>query len=314
MSTPLRSFVIVNRRSAAGRTGTTWSQTEKILRAKLGDFEYAFTEAPGHATSLARRALEQDHELVVAVGGDGTLNEVLNGFFNGRVAVRPSAALGMLPAGTGCDFPRTLGLSTNVEEAAAELVGRTTRAIDVGYARFEDLEGNEVERRFINVLSFGVGGEVARAAATANKRLPAKLLFALLSLRELFRYQDKAVTVEEDDAPPRTIAVTNYSICNAQYHGGGIRVGPNAAIDDSWFDVTHWSDFRLRHLVWHRAKLYDGSHTTLPGTVLTRARTIKATSAQRVLVDCDGENPGRLPLTVELLPGALRFKVAPEKE
>src|SRR5579864_4932807 len=130
-----RSFVIVNPASAAGATGRRWDRIAKLLRTSLGDFEHAATQAPGEAGTLARTALREGFEMVVSVGGDGTLNEVVGGFFDGAVPLAPQAVLGVVALGTGCDFGRTIA-QTDLESACARLAGRNTRTIDLGLAHF----------------------------------------------------------------------------------------------------------------------------------------------------------------------------------
>jgi YegS/Rv2252/BmrU family lipid kinase len=279
------------------------------LRRALGPFDHAFTNGPEHASVLSRQALERDFEMVVAVGGDGTFNEVAGGFFEGRRSVAPDAVLGLVPQGTGCDFPRSIGLGTSTEEACARLARRTARRIDVGHARFVNPSGQPAERVFLNVVSFGCGGAVVHAISTsAAKRFGGKLAFMLVTATTLLRYRDQAVTVAVDDGTPETMAVTNYAVCNGQYFGGGMRVAPDAEVDDGSLDVTIWAGFGLKDFVLKRRLLYDGTHIHDPGTRTLRARSVVATSLEPVRLDIDGESAGYLPLSVEITPGALRLK------
>src|ERR1700722_20182569 len=156
----LRSFVIVNPTSAAGAAGRHCDRIAKLLRSSLGNFEHAATRKPGDATTLSRSALRQGFEMVVCVGGDGTLNEVVGGFFDGAAAVAPEAVLGVVALGTGCDFGRTLD-QKDIEAPRARLAGGNTGSIDVGLARFMGHDGAPATRIFINVAAFGSGGLVA---------------------------------------------------------------------------------------------------------------------------------------------------------
>lgn len=302
-----RTLVVVNPASAAGATRRHWDRIARALRRTLGPFEHAFSDAPRHATALTRRALEAGFEMVVAVGGDGTLNEVACGFFRGRRPVAPRAVLGVIPHGTGRDFARALGVFT-LEQACARLVGRGTRSMDVGHARFVAEDGRPAERVFLNVASFGCSGGVAHALGRGTKRVGGSLAFALATAWILAAYRDQAVIVTLDGGAPRELAITNCAVCNGRYFGGGMQVAPQAEVDDGLLDVTIWAGFGLLDFVRKRRTLYDGTHVREPGTRLFRARTVSASSPAEVLVELDGESVGRLPVSVEILPAALRLK------
>ena len=307
-SNALRSFVIVNPASGARIGGRRWDRLARLLSSSLGEFEHAFTLAPGDATRLSRSALRAGFEMVVAVGGDGTLNEVVNGFFDGAVPVAPEAALGIVALGTGGDFGRTLG-QQDVESACARLAGRRTRTIDVGLARFTGHDGVVIERIFINVASFGVSGLVARLVNSRLKAISGQLSFTLATLRALAVYRDASVTLQFDDLPPRSLALTNAAFGNGRFFGAGMQVTPTAQLDDGELDVTMWSGFGLMEFIQKRRSLYDGSHVSEPGAQVLKTRRASASSLQSVRVELDGESVGLLPLRVEVLPGVLKLKV-----
>jgi YegS/Rv2252/BmrU family lipid kinase len=300
--------VIVNPAAAAGATGRRWDRIAKLLRSSLGDFDHVVTRAPGDATMLSLAALRDGIEMVVAVGGDGTLNEVVGGFFDGAAPVAPNAVLGVVAIGTGCDFGRTMG-PADLESACARLGGRETRLIDVGLARFTAHGGAPTMRIFINVVSFGVGGLVARLVSPRLKAVSGQLAFTLATLRALAVYRDRTVVLEFDDMPPRSLAITNCAFGNGRFFGAGMQVAPAAQLDDGELDVTIWSGFGLMDFIRKRHRLYDGSHVREPGAQVLRTRRTIATSESTVLLELDGESVGRLPLQLEVLPGALRLKV-----
>jgi diacylglycerol kinase (ATP) len=304
----LRTLVIVNPAAAAGATRRRWDLIARTLRRSIGSFEHAFTDAPRHATALARDGLAAGFELIIAVGGDGTANEVACGFFDGARPTAPTAILGVIPRGTGCDLPRTLRTGRTVEEACARMSGQNACMIDVGHASFVGHDGVAAERVFLNVLSFGCGGAVVHALRGGTKRAGRGLVFPLATARVLYAYQDQPVTVEVDGGPPEHLLITNYAVCNARYFGGGMKVAPAAEVDDGVLDVTIWAGYGLRDFVFKWRSLYDGTHVDAPGTRVTRARRVDATSSAAVLLDIDGEPAGRLPIRVEILPRALLFK------
>jgi len=303
-----RSFVIVNPASAAGATGRRWDRIAKLLRASLGDFEHVMTRAPGEATSVSRAALRGGFEMIVSVGGDGTLNEVVGGFFLGSTPVSPEAVLGVVAVGTGSDFGRTFE-QVDLESACSRLGGRETRSIDLGLARFTGHDGAATTRIFINVASFGVGGLVTRMLSPRLKAISGRLAFSVATLRALAAYRDRIVTLGFDEMPARSLAITNCAFGNGRFFGAGMQVAPAALLDDGELDVTIWSGFGLIDFIRKRNTLYDGSHLRLPGAQALRTRRATAASESTVLLEIDGESAGRLPLQLEVLPAALRLKI-----
>ncbi|MHB1843928.1 MAG: diacylglycerol/lipid kinase family protein [Deltaproteobacteria bacterium] len=295
---------IVNPRSANGSTARLWPELAGRLARSVGEVSARFTTGPGQATDLTREALRAGASLVLSVGGDGTHNEVANGFFEGGQPVRPEAAMGIIPAGTGGDFRRAFGWSADPREAIGRLATGARRKIDVGRLTFSTDRGEAV-RHFVNVASFGIGGLVDDRVNHTTKILGGKASFALASLRALVAYRDQQIRLSLDDEPARELLVTSIAVANGQYFGGGMWVAPEARPDDGLFDITIWQGFGLADFVLRAGRLYDGSHRKLPGTTMARARRVRAESDEIVLLDVDGEQPGRLPATFELLPGAL---------
>jgi YegS/Rv2252/BmrU family lipid kinase len=311
--TARRCFVVVNPSAGAGRAGRLWPHIAALLRDALGDFSHAMTTAQGHATALARDVLLAGSERIVAVGGDGTFGEVASGFFDSGRPLAPMAELGLLPVGTGCDLPRSIGLAPGIQQACAQFAQDGARAIDVGHVAFADHHGREAERIFLNVASFGCGGAVSAAVARAGrrpggKRLGGRLTFLLASASVLAGYRDLPVRVSVDDGTPEALLVTNYAVCNGRYFGGGMQVAPDARLDDGLFDVTIWAGYRLSDFLLRQRRLYDGRHVEDTRTQRLRGRRVSARSDRQVLLDVDGENPGTLPVRIELLPCALRLK------
>jgi YegS/Rv2252/BmrU family lipid kinase len=302
-----RSLVIVNPASAAGEAGRCWDRVAKLLRSSLGEFEHVFTRMPGEATALTRIAVRGGFEMIVCVGGDGTLNEIVGGFFDGAVPIAPDAVLGVVALGTGCDFGRTID-QANLESACAKLGGRKTRSIDVGLAHYTGHDGAPTVRIFINVASFGVGGLVSHLVSPRLKAISGQLAFTLATLRALAVYRDEIVTLEFDGEPPRSISITNCALGNGRFFGAGMMVAPAAELDDGELDVTLWSGFGLMDFIRKRHTLYDGSHVRERGAQVCRTRRTIATSDSTVLLELDGESVGRLPAQIQVLPGVLRLK------
>jgi YegS/Rv2252/BmrU family lipid kinase len=300
---------VVNPKSGNGTTWRTWRRAERVLRERLGDCEVAVTGRPGEATDLARRAIAGGAQVVVAVGGDGTIGEVVNGFFAGGRPVRPGTALAVLPRGTGGDFRRTFGWSASPEEAAARIAARRIRPVDVGRVRFVADDGSPGERLFLNVASFGVSGNIDRAVERSSKRWGGRLSFALGSLKELRGWRDVRCRVRFDGGPAEELSLTCLAAANGRFFGGGMQVAPGASPDDGAFDVVIWQGYGLGDFVFRARRLYDGTHVSMEGTRVLRARTIEAECDGTCLLDIDGEPPGRLPAAIDLLPAALPLVV-----
>jgi YegS/Rv2252/BmrU family lipid kinase len=299
---------IVNPNSAGGATGRQWRSIGARFRDRLGDFGELFTARPMDAVLLARRALEDGADVVVAVGGDGTVNEVANGFFTeGGHVVRPGAALAVLPQGTGGDFKRTFRWHEGVDATVARLAAGQEKPLDVGRLTFTAHDGSTCTRHFVNIASFGSSGLVDRYVNSTTKVLGGKASFAIGSLRGMMSWKDRRVRLRFDGGAPEEMSITVVAVANGQYFGGGMWVAPEARTDDGVLDVTIWSGYRLVDFVIRSRMIYDGRHLQLPGTTTRKARRVEATSDDEVLLDVDGEQPGRLPASFEILPGAIRI-------
>lgn len=298
------AFVIVNPVAGAGAARRRWPALACALERVLPGCEAACTEGPGHAVALARAAQAAGHDLVVAVGGDGTLGEVASGLLDDGRLPRATSALGLVPVGTGCDFARTLGLRS-IDEALERLGRGVARRIDAGRARLQGRDGATRERVFVNAAAFGCGGAVSEAIGRHAKLLGGRLGFSLVTAWALLRHRDQRLWLSLDGRPADELLVTNVAVCNGRFFGGGMQVAPGAEATDGALDLTLWQGFGLRDFVLQRRRIYDGTHVRLPGTRTGRLTRLRAESDERVAVDLDGEALGQLPLEIEVLPAAL---------
>jgi YegS/Rv2252/BmrU family lipid kinase len=310
----VKPFVVVNPRSANGTTARHFDVIAQAVRGAVGECAHAFTERALHASDLTREALRKGHDLVVAVGGDGTINEVVNGFFEPLLpgeaprAINRFAALAILPRGTGGDLRRTLGLDGNLASAARRLAGAQV-PVDVGRVDYTTDAGATASRYFINVGEVGVGAKVVEIANRSSKVLGGKLTFMLASLRALAGWRDLDLRVSFDGGPAEDLSVTTLAIANGKYFGGGMMVAPEARLDDGRFHVTIWSGYGLADFVLKSGSMYDGSHVNLKGTRTRTARTVRVEGPDSAAmgVEVDGERIGRLPATFTILPEALQL-------
>lgn len=302
--------VIVNPASAGGQTGKRWPAVRRLLDRSPGEYLAQLTGSPGEATEIARDALRKGCRMVACVGGDGTVNEVVNGFFDADgQAIAAGATLGIIPAGTGGDFRKSLGMTTNTEAAVAKLVSRKSRAIDVGRIDF----GNGTHRFFVNIADCGLGGAVAARVNQSKRKgsgLRGTAIFLGISLASLMTYAGCQLTVEVDGVAVRR-KLRNLVIANGKYFGGGMKVAPGARIDDGRFDVVLVGMTSRFAAVRGIPALYKGAHVNRPEVQVIRGSSISVSTNSRepVLFDVEGEQIGQVPARITCLAAALNVVV-----
>jgi diacylglycerol kinase (ATP) len=310
-------LVIVNPASADGATRENWPKLASDLRTHFGAFTVTFTEDAGHARTLAAEAAKQGTELIIACGGDGTISEVANGIIESNT----QAELGILPAGTGSDFRRSVGLPKNAANAARKLREGRTKTIDAVRATFINDDGERETRYSINVASFGMSTEVLDRAATgeAKKWVPAftprkitsKLSYAAATMQTTLAASPAEVVVQIDEEQERRLRVAEFCVANARYYGGAMKVAPDAKLDDGYFDVVTIGDANSFRLLTNAPRLYFGAHLRMSEVTHTLAKQVVARSANKdkeVRVELDGEVVGRLPSTFQIVPRVLRVR------
>jgi diacylglycerol kinase (ATP) len=307
-----RTVVVVNPRSQGGAAGRRWSELATTLRKHFA-FEDAVTRSVGDATRLTREALQSGAERVVALGGDGTVNEVVNGFFADGAPIAPDAAFGLIPFGTGGDFRRTMQISTELDEAAVVIAADHRRVIDVGRLDYTTADGGAASRMFANICSFGISGVVDRLVNKSKKRF-GRLSFALATARATMSYTNQRVHLRFDDDPASATDVTinTVAIANGRYFGGAMKIAPEAEVDDGLFDVVCLGDFGKAEILWKGTRVYKGAHLGMDKVTSRRARIVDAepvNAGDAVEIDLDGENIGKLPARFTLVPRALSMVV-----
>ena len=313
MSLPL---IIVNPESAGGATRKSWPKLASDLRTYFGAFRTVFTEGPGAGVSLAAEASRKGAKLIIACGGDGTISEVANGILiSGR-----DVELGILPSGTGGDFRRTLGIPSQARKAATVLRDGRTRRIDVGRVTFIDNSGAEAVRYFLGVASFGMSTAVIERVKEGKPNwLPesapdwfsGRISFGASMLQTAMRSPATRVVVQLDDSSERHLAVANLCIANARYFGGGMKIAPDAKLTDGKFDVVSVGDLGALKIFASAPRIYLGSHMSMPEVSHALAKKVVVRAADNssdVKLEVDGELPGRLPATFQIIPEVLRVR------
>ena len=296
------SVVIVNPESAGGSTAETWPQIASDLRSQFGAFQPLFTKHRGDAATLAAEAARKGAKFIIACGGDGTVSEVANGI----LASGKDVELGILPSGTGGDFRRTLEIPSQSRAAARVLqTGRTVR-IDVGRVSYVDNHGADAMCYFLGVASCGMSTKVIERVKSQ------KISFASSLLQTALRTDPIRLVVQLDDSHERHLTVSNLCIANARYFGGGMKIAPDAKLTDGKFDVIGVGDLSTLKLFTSAPRVYLGSHLSMPEVSHTLARKVTVRPPDRtseISLEVDGELPGRLPATFQIIPEALRVRV-----
>ena len=309
-----KPYLVVNPEACNGKAGKRWPRVKKQILEQGLSFDYQLTSAPGEATALSRQALEKGYKRIVAVGGDGTLNEVANGFFQVDKIIRNQAALGLIPEGTGGDFARLMKIPRDIKDCASRISRGKSRPIDVAHARFQprdpDLTGETAARYFFNAGDVGLGGATIALTQRLGKFMGGFLSYYAAMVISMVLYRNREITAVIDDHVTWAGKVVVLVVANGQYFGGGMKVTPMALPDDGLLDVLLVADLSKPRLLFSSHRVYKGTHLEIPEVQSFRGRKICIQSPHNnVLFQLDGECLGRAPVEIRILPGALHFIV-----
>jgi diacylglycerol kinase family enzyme len=335
-----RPLVIANPTAGRGRTGRGLSELVGAVRGVVGDVDVAVTRRRGDATALGAAAVREKRPLVVGLGGDGTIDEIVNGLLaavrdeaggtaashrsgargDGRPDLLP--ALGIVGTGTGGDFGRSLGIPHQFGAYLATLRSGAERVVDVGWARFPDLDGRPVERHWINVLSAGIGGLVDRYTAAAPAFVGGRVAYAQATLRAIVtcrRTRLRCRYTAPDGAPgERLLDAHAVAICNGRTFGGGMNIAPMASLDDGLLDVIVFQTKTRLRLIGRFRTVYAGTHLAEPGVDHFSCRDVELRPADPPArrrpraglfpLDVDGDALGDVPVSAGVARAALRVR------
>ena len=311
MASERHLFFIVNPHADHGQTAGYWANFEEILDKSGKAFGFELTGFPGHATELSRAALKNGFRKIVAVGGDGTVNEVLNGFYQYGKLIQAGAVLGHLPSGTGSDLARSLGC-TKQSTAIDDLYDASPVSLDHGLAVFRDAKGHETTRFFMNEASVGFTANVAKTVNRSGKRLGGKASFFSGVLKCLVNLRNPQLTVSVDNETWYEGPVFAVVIANGKYFAGSMLVAPDANLDDGFFDVVLIKDFTRFNVLRHIGKVYKGTHIDLPQVMMKRGRAVSISSNEPTSLEMDGEQPGTLAAYFQIVEKGVRFLTPPD--
>jgi diacylglycerol kinase (ATP) len=294
---------LVNPASDNGRTGKRWAELAHAAAAAGLTGDTLFSSAPGQLGALAQSAADGGAELLVVVGGDGSLNEVANG-----IAERDGVEVAVIARGTGWDFVRTYGIPRDIPGAVEVALRGRTRSIDLGRVHYRAWSGEDASAWFANVASAGMSGAIARRANDTTKALGGKMSYLLATLAVFARWNASEVRISVD-GEIRGGRMHDVVVANGRYFGGGMMICPEANPDDGAFDVLLIGDLTKRDLMLTRPKTYRGRHLPHPKAELLCGSTVTIDADEPLPVELDGEQPGTTPARFEIVRNALRVRV-----
>ena len=280
----MKTLLVVNPASGNGNTGRGWRKSERLLRRDLRfPFDVAMTDEPGHATHIVRKAVSRGVERIVSVGGDGTLNEVINGLFSDENPQSAEPIVGSIGLGTGSDFVKTLGWSPGLDPAIEKLNRCSVKRIDAAHVRFRMFNGTEAGRMFINVADFGAGGAVVKRVNRTTKRFGGAVSFLWGIVATFLTYKNKRIHYHMDQRSERSEILSNVILGNGRFYGGGIKATPSACLDSGTLSIVFVGDFKLFETLVNLPRFRAGRHLTHRKVHHTFAGAIRAHSDEPVI-------------------------------
>jgi len=297
--------VVVNPAAGAGKTVKKWPLIKNILESMELDFDYELTEAPGHAIEITKDAVEKGCNLVVCVGGDGTINEIANGLY--KAGANKDVVVGIVNTGTGADYIRTIGVPRAYKEACQRLTSPQRCTVDLGVVDYKS-NGSRAKRLFVNFAGLGFDAEVVKATNEKFKSLGAMPSYLMGLLTTFMSYQNRDISIVVDgEVMERRVCTVMMN--HGKYGGGGMFAAPDADPGDGFFDVLIIDDMTKPDLLISLPRIYNGTHLTHPKVTMKKAREVEIRTTRPTAVQADGELLGEAPASFTVLPAALSIVV-----
>jgi diacylglycerol kinase (ATP) len=297
------AYLIVNPTAGAGKSAKAWPQIKDLLQNMGLDFDYALTETAGHAIELAKFATQRGCKLLVSVGGDGTINEVVNGMYDAHCL--KEVMLGVISTGTGADYIRTMGIPRAHIDACQLFLKPKTRLVDLGII---DFTSENRQRIFVNFAGLGFDADIVRATTQTYKALGETASYLMGLFATLLSYQNKPVLITANgNTEERKIVTVLMGL--GKYAGGGMMTTPNADPTDGLFDVLIVDNMTKSDLLCSLPRIYKGTHLTHPKVSVKRVKEIEVRSKLKICIQSDGDLIGEAPARFSVLPSALNLVV-----
>jgi YegS/Rv2252/BmrU family lipid kinase len=295
--------VILNPAAGGGSAGRNAPKMESLFQKSGIPYTLHRTTRPGEAGEMAR-SLCGTAERLILVGGDGTVNEVVNGLMTARREGRTPPAFGVIPATTGNDFARSIGMPLKMDAALKALVTAAPGPLDVGRVDYE-ADGRPAHRYFALACHLGLAAEVGERANRGSKRGGGTLPYLSILLRMVFRYRGCLLTATSGGETVWDGPCLAGVIANGESLGGGMKMAPGARWDNGRLEFIGFGDFPLHRRLLYLPRIYPGTHVRIPGVLQEPVTELHLESDRPTLLNTDGETIGLLPARVKLVPASL---------
>jgi diacylglycerol kinase (ATP) len=298
--------VILNPASGGGRTRRKMNIILNALRREFGaDLHCNITRTTGEAEILSRKAARAGCEIIIAVGGDGTIQEVVNGLFEDGQPVNPECRLGIISSGTANGFPLSLRLPKTLDGQIQCIRNNRAMQVDIGRITHKTIKGFTIDRYFINECQIGIGSEVVKRMQKNQKHPDGALVLGGVAVRVALQYREPLLRVKFDGTKEIEDRIVGIVVGNGSYIGGGINLVPGANVSDGWFNVMiiHAQSVPRRLMTFQ--KIYSGTHVRSAQFSFYKAKHITVESLERVDLEADGELLGYPPSTIKMYAGAV---------
>jgi diacylglycerol kinase (ATP) len=301
--------VVVNPAAGSGKAEkiaeTLFQDISKISDSLIS---LTSTEKPGDAAFITRKAIQEGSDMVVAVGGDGTINEVVNGFFINGVPVNPDCELGIISCGTGRGFGNGILLPQEIDKQIGLLINARSMPADVGRITYKSLSGETAGRLFINECQTGIGSKVASVVGKKHKIFGGPIAFGISATIQAIILKPLLLNIEFDNEPACEFKLIGLVTGNGTECAGGMKLTPDAKINDGFFDVLLIQNMNVIRRLMNLTKVYSGSHLLSPYFSVKRCKKLNVRSEIPVLIEADGEILGNSPFTIEIIPASIKIK------
>lgn len=301
-------YIVINPRSAGGKATLEWQKIALLLAQNEIAYTHIFTEYPQQATELVKNAIENGFRKIVAIGGDGTLNEVMNGIFAQKVVNSTDIEFAVIPVGTGSDWIRTHKIPKSYKESIALLKNGKNTYQDIGIVKYWQ-NGEEKIRYFMNVAGFAYDAFVGEKTYHVSKAgLSGTFYYLWLTIKCLGEYDSAQMTIEGEGFKfEGRVFLANAGIC--RYSGGGMQLVPLSITDDGLFDITVIEHLSPLEIIWHIPKVYIGKTYSIKNSHHYRTPWLKVSAKNECKIEVEGEVLGQVPVELSILSKALKLRV-----
>jgi YegS/Rv2252/BmrU family lipid kinase len=300
----LKTLVVVNPNASHGEAGKDFEKSiSSLLREEIADYDIHITTGPEDALNFVTK--NPNYDRIISVGGDGTLNEIVNGMIKGK----SNASVGIVALGSGNDLARTINLKHNYREMVRIAAGENVRKIDLLKVSYVDMNGVKASRYAVNVVGAGFDAAITVRMNKSRFKTSGKMAYLLSFLMEFFTSKTYPLTfiVDGEETSDSYFFLT---MANGNYFGGGMRIAPKALVDDGYFDVVGVSKMSKLRLLYHFPKIYRGEHLVVDTVSYRTAKNISLKSDRDVIIQMDGEVVGSLPMEISICEKALKIASA----